>query len=87
MYAVVLSRQAQHDKALLKRAGLEAKAKALLNTLVENPFKNLPGYEKLKGDLDGFYSRRINQQHRIVYSVDQATRVVHVTRMWTHYEI
>jgi len=86
MYAVILSRQAKRDKRLLKQAGLETKAKALLIILVENPFKNPPRYEKLKGDLEGFYSRRVNQKHRIVYTVDQETHIVHVTRMWTHYE-
>ena len=85
MYTVILSRQAQRDKALLKDAGLEAKAKGLLNVLIENPFKNPPGHEKLKGDLQGFYSRRINRHHRIVYRVDQAAHIVHVARMWTHY--
>ncbi|MDM3844939.1 MAG: Txe/YoeB family addiction module toxin [Aphanizomenon gracile PMC649.10] len=34
-----------------------------------NPFQNPPPYEKLVGDLEGAYSRRINIQHRLVYEV------------------
>ena len=85
-YRVVFSKSAQKDKALLKQAGLERKAKALLDLLLENPFQKPPAYEKLQGGMTGFYSRRINLQHRLAYTVDEANRVVHVLRMWTHYE-
>lgn len=86
MYIVKLSKQAEKDKSLLKKAGLDKKAKALLNILIENPYQNPPSYEKLKGELDGYYSRRINRQHRIVYSVFEAEKTVKILRMWTHYE-
>ena len=86
MYTVVFSRYAQKDKALLKQAGLDGKAKQLLNLMMENPYANPPAYEKLCGDLNGCYSRRINRQHRIVYMVDDETRTVKILRMWTHYE-
>lgn len=56
------SKQAEKDKKLLKGAGLEAKAKSLLFVIAENPFQNPPPYEKLLGNLDGFFSRRINIQ-------------------------
>lgn len=86
MYTVVFSKAAQKDKALLKQAGLDGKAKQLLNLMMENPYANPPAYEKLSGDLKECYSRRINRQHRIVYMVDEATRTVKILRMWTHYE-
>lgn len=86
MYTIVFSRYAQKDKALLKQAGLDGKAKQLLNLMMENPYANPPAYEKLCGDLKGCYSRRINRQHRIVYMVDDETRTVKILRMWTHYE-
>ncbi|MFP4169042.1 MAG: Txe/YoeB family addiction module toxin [Desulfonatronovibrionaceae bacterium] len=38
------------------------------------------------GDLAGAYSRRINIQHRLVYEVIDAEKIVKVIRMWTHYE-
>lgn len=86
MYTILFSKQAQKDKSLLKQSGLDTKAKALLNILSDNPYQNPPAYEKLKGDLDGYYSRRINRQHRIVYSVLENEKIVKVLRMWTHYE-
>jgi Txe/YoeB family toxin of toxin-antitoxin system len=54
--------------------------------LERDPFGTPPPYEKLVGELEGFFSRRINIQHRLVYRVDQKARRVFVERMWTHYE-
>ena len=52
----------------------------------ENPFFSPPEFKKLRGDLNGLYSRRINRQHRIVCSVNVETKEIYVLRMWTHYE-
>ena len=86
MYEIVFTKQAQKDKKLLKQAGLDKRAKALLDVMAENPFKNPPRYEKLVGDLAGYYSRRINVQHRLVYQVYEELKTVKVLSMWTHYE-
>ena len=67
MYEIVFSSHAEKDKKLVKQAGLEKRVRALLAVISENPFQNPPRYEKLVGDLAGFYSRRINAQHRLVY--------------------
>ena len=83
---VILSKKAVKDAKKLKRSGLKEEAEVLLNILKNNPFNTPPRYEKLVGNLQGFYSRRINIQHRLVYSVDEKHKVVHVLRMWTHYE-
>ena len=69
MYEVKLSKRAQKDLQKLKQSGLSKKAKSLVDILKENPWQNPPPYEKLVGDLNGFYSRRINVQHRLVYKV------------------
>jgi toxin YoeB len=83
-WEIVLSKQALKDAKKLSSAGLKNKALAILQLLRENPFQ--PPAEKLVGNLQGFYSRRINIQHRIVYEVLAEERVVKVLRMWTHYE-
>ena len=85
-WSVILSRQAVNDVKKIKRAGLAVKTKQLLNLLEVDPFINPPCYEMLVGNLKGFYSRRINIKHRLVYSVDIDRHIVHVLRMWTHYE-
>lgn len=86
MYRVILSKQAAKDAKKLSAAGLADKAKRLLAILQRNPWQNPPPYEKLKGDLSRFCSRRINIQHRLVYEVLEDQKAVHVLRMWTHYE-
>jgi len=86
MYQILFTKQAMKDRRMIAQAGLEARAKALLAVLSANPFQNPPPYEKLVGDLSGFYSRRINIQHRLIYAVDREKQVVKILRLWTHYE-
>jgi toxin YoeB len=45
------------------------KIKDLLKSIRENPFKGLGKPEPLKHGLKGFWSRRITQEHRLVYRV------------------
>jgi Txe/YoeB family toxin of toxin-antitoxin system len=85
-WSLAYAKHAQKDAKKLADAGLKPKAQALLAILAEDPFQNPPPYEKLVGDLSGAYSRRINIQHRLVYEVFPAERVVRVLRMWSHYE-
>lgn len=83
---LVYTKQAQRDAKKLASSNLRDKAQTLLSILREDPFQNPPPYEKLVGDLTGAYSRRINIQHRLVYEVLEAEKVVKILRMWTHYE-
>lgn len=85
-YTIKFSKQAEKDKKRLKNAGLETTTKTILSLMNDNPFCYPPSYEKLCGDLNGLYSRRINRQHRIVYEVVEELKEIHVIRMWTHYE-
>jgi toxin YoeB len=85
-WELVFTRQAQKDAKKLASAGLKNKAKKLLIILKNNPFQNLPPYEKLVGDLTGAYSRRINIQHRLVSQVLKEENIVKILRMWTHCE-
>lgn len=85
-WVLVYTKQAQKDAKKLATSHLRDKAQALLNILQTNPFQNPPPYEKLVGDLEGAYSRRINNQHRLVYEVIESEKIVKVLRMWTHYE-
>ncbi len=83
---VVFTRQAQRDARKLARSGLKPKAEFLLAILCEDPLKTPPRFEKLVGDLEGAYSRRINVQHRLVYQILDGERTIKVIRLWTHYE-
>ena len=86
IWTVVYTKQAQKDAKKLSASGLKSKAEELINILKINPYQTPPSYEKLVGDLSGAYSRRLNIQHRIVYQIISADKVVKVLRMWTHYE-
>jgi toxin YoeB len=84
-YRLVYMKQAQKDAKKLKGTPLAAKARKLLDLLAEDPFRTPPPFEKLVGDLEGAYSRRINIQHRLVYQVLRKEKTVKVLRLWTHY--
>ncbi|WP_017315824.1 Txe/YoeB family addiction module toxin [Mastigocladopsis repens] len=69
MWELRFTKRAQKDAKKLAGSRLKPKAEELLAILEQNPYENPPSYEKLKGDLQGAYSRRINIQHRLVYEV------------------
>jgi toxin YoeB len=85
-YEVVLTKQAIKDANKIVAAGLGPKVRKLLELIEKDPFATYPPYEKLLGDLTGFYSRRINIQHRLVYQILPDDKIVKVLRMWSHYE-
>jgi len=90
-YLLTFSKQAQKDAKLLLNDKLSWKAKEILDMLERNPLQNPPPHEKLRGELEGMYSRRINSKHRIVYELrehdgPEYRGVVHVVRMGTHYK-
>ena len=86
MWKVVFTKQAQKDARKLSAAGLRPKAEQLIEILTENPYMTPPPFEKLLGDLSGAFSRRINIQHRLIYQIVDAEKMVKIIRMWTHYE-
>ena len=85
-WKIVYTKQASKDAQKIASSGLKAQAQRLLGILADDPFHNPPRFEKLVGDMEGAYSRRINIQHRLVYQVNEAEHLVKVIRMWTHYE-
>ena len=85
-WSIVYAKDALKDAKKLAAAGLKPKAQHLLEILASDPSQKPPPFEKLVGDLEGSYSRRINIQHRLVYEIFKKERTVRVLRMWTHYE-
>lgn len=85
-WRIVFTKQAQKDAKKVSASGLKSKAERIIEILRQNPFQIPPPYEKLVGDLDGAYSRRLNIQHRIVYQIMVDEKIVKIIRMWTHYE-
>ena len=85
-WKVIFTRQARKDAQKIAASNLRPQAEKLLAILTEDPYRSPPRFEKLVGDLEGAFSRRINIQHRLVYQILDEQRIVKVLRMWTHYE-
>ena len=60
----------KNDKKLLKRIN------TLIKDILRNPFDGLGDPEPLKHDFSGFWSRRINREHRLVYKVENSTLII-----------
>lgn len=67
----------QHDKKTLK------KINELLKEISRTPFQGTGSPESLKHDLSGYWSRRINLEHRLVYCVEDG--IIHVVQCRYHY--
>jgi Txe/YoeB family toxin of toxin-antitoxin system len=87
VYSILYTKKAVADIPKLKSAKLDAKVCALIDLIRENPYQTPPPFEKLKGDLQGAFSRRINIQHRLVYEVLEDEKAVKILSLWTHYDI
>jgi toxin YoeB len=84
-WKIVYTTQGLKDKEQAIKGGFKEKILPLLALLRKNPYAQYPPYEKLIGELNGAYSRRINHQHRLVYTIHDKERTVKVISMWEHY--
>jgi len=86
-FEIQLSKQAKKDFLLLRQQkALFNKAMGFVEMLQVDPFQSPPSFEELSGDLNGWLSRRINIQHRLLYAVDTDKKIVFIQRAWSHYE-
>ncbi len=88
-FIVVLTEKAITDIAKHKKSGNksnEKKIKVFLEELKTHPFSGSGQPEQLKFELHGYWSRRINQKDRMIYSVNDTTVTVEVVSAIGHYE-
>lgn len=79
-YQVQFTDMALQGIEKLKKSGnkpILRKLKTLLEELTTHPYSGTGQPEQLKYDFAGFWSRRINREHRIVYAVDE--KIITVT--------
>lgn len=79
-YHLDFSKQANNDIDFHKKSGKKAvlnKLLILLNELTEHPFTGTGKPESLKYNLAGFWSPRINHEHRLIYEVVEDAVLVH----------
>lgn len=85
---IVLLPQAQRDRDFWKKSGdvkIQNRISELLEDILQHPFTGIGKPEALKGELRGKWSRRINSEHRLVYSISNGKVYVYVFSMRYHY--
>jgi toxin YoeB len=87
IYTLQLDKAAQKqlDK-LVKNKKLLTKILLILDEIVEDPYSKTHKFERLKHNLSGFCSKRIDQKNRIVYQVVDDQVLVFVVSEIGHYE-
>ncbi len=67
----------EQDKKILLRIN------EVIKDTLRSPFKGIGKPESLKGDLFGYWSRRITEEHRLVYTVKH--KRLHIIQCRFHY--
>lgn len=88
---VIYSEKAQKDREFWKKSGNKAimnKISALIEDIQLHPFEGIGKPEPLKYQLSGKWSRRINQEHRIIYQVidENTIEILNILSLKGHYE-
>jgi toxin YoeB len=87
-YTLLFSKNALDDIRSHRKSGDKAvlvKIDQLLNELLIHPATGTGLPEKLKYELSGKFSRRINRKHRLVYEIDENAKSVYVLSARAHY--
>ena len=86
---IVLLPQAERDRQYWKQTGnvrVMKRISRLLDDIMQHPFSGLGKPEPLRGDFQGLWSRRITDEHRMIYSVSDGMIYVYVLSMRYHYQ-
>ena len=82
---IVYAEQAKDDVRYWKKTDRKkiARIETLLKAIQANPFTGIGKPEPLKFEYQGYWSRRIDQEHRLIYKVHQGT--LYVAQCRYHY--
>lgn len=83
---IILSPDAQEDIRYWSKSGnksIQKKIQELLKVILETPFEGIGKPEALKHSFTGYWSRRINKEHRIIYLV--VDDKIHIFSLRGHY--
>jgi toxin YoeB len=87
-YQLKFTKSALLDIEKHKKSGDKStilKLSKLLNELILHPKTGTGQPEILKNDLKGYYSRRINKKHRLIYEIREKEVIVLVLNAYSHY--
>lgn len=85
---IILLEQAKKDLEYWKKSGnkiIMNKITALLKDMEKHPYTGIGKPEPLKYELSGYWSRRINSEHRIIYKVSEDVITIYILSMRYHY--
>ncbi|GAA3971607.1 Txe/YoeB family addiction module toxin [Mucilaginibacter dorajii] len=85
---IIYSDEAQEDIAYWKKSGnkvIQKKIQQLLSAIEQSPFEGIGKPEMLRHNLTGLWSRRINQEHRLVYEILEDTQTIKIHALRGHY--
>ena len=85
---IVYTEEAQADFVFWRKSGnnqIQKKISQLLQSIEDNPTEGIGKPEMLKHNLTGFWSRRINQEHRLVYQIAEEGDLIIIHSLKGHY--
>ena len=85
---IILLKKAREDRDYWKQTGngkIMKRITALLKDIEKHPYSGLGKPEPLKGNFQGKWSRRITDEHRMVYSISNGRIYVYVFSLKGHY--
>ena len=87
MEIIYLPNASDHLNYWIKTKNLKTleKIATLLKNIVQTPKYGIGKPEALKHNLSGLWSRRINQEHRLVYEIDEENNQIVIHSLKGHY--
>lgn len=85
---IVYTEEAQKDIVFWKKSGnisVQKRISQLLEAINKSPFHGIGKPEMLKHNLTGLWSRRINQEHRLVYQIIEEKDLILIHSLKGHY--
>ena len=88
---IIFSNKAKNDLEYWTKTGNKSilkKISELLRAIQKNPFEGIGKPEQLKYNLSGVWSRRINQEHRIIYEIidEKTIEILNIISLKGHYK-
>lgn len=87
-YKLILMPEAERHLQEWRKSGQKKtllKIAALLEELCEHPTTGTGKIEQLRVNLEGFWSRRINKDSRLIYKIEEEIITVFVVSLKGHY--
>ena len=86
MSNVVFENNAVEDMLILSQVNqkLLKRVFEIIDDIIKHPFEGIGKPEPLKHNLKGYWSRRVTDEHRLIYKVDSEKNVI-ITALKGHY--